>query len=346
MKKLVLVAVGVALFATGCASASADVNPAAEGAQESAAADPDVPTREVRGEPDCVHMEVPVTVQVQDESGEWVDDSEVTKVATADDCVNLVDEIPQDALLPDIQIRNLDKCGKGDQELTGEDCMMILNPAPYEHDFPDIEGKKLLKFPVITLNVGEGPAEVIADRSSQSETEWAAYQTFYRPDGSRESVVTPDVEFYFAGDGHDHWHFTDFDDYWIEDLDGQVIRTAEKHGYCLLDNTTYWGMQDDPATPKEEVYEEATTCGEGFPAAIAIIQGLSVGWGDTYPATLPDQAIDITDVPDGRYRVAIHADALGAIVESNEDNNIASMEITIQGDEVTTHPETATGGLP
>ena len=42
---------------------------------------------------------------------------------------------------------------------------------------------------------------------------------------------------------------------------------------------------------------------------------------------------------------SVTADDLGAVTETNENNQTASIEVTIQGDEVTTHPETATGGL-
>ena len=72
---------------------------------------------------------------------------------------------------------------------------------------------------------------------------------------------------------------------------------------------------------------------------------MSRGWGDTYDTSLPDQAIDITDLPDGRYRVGITADILGAVRESDETNNTATMEISISGNTVTTYPSTATGGL-
>jgi len=275
----------------------------------------------------------------------WKTVSTGTRKATAKDCVNEVSTPPSDALLPDIRIKTLNKCGAGDLAATNNTCFKIVNPNPYNEDFPALEGLKLLKFPVITLNVGDGPAEVIAERSSTSATDWKAYQTFYRPNGDRQSVYEPQVDFYYAGDGHNHWHFTDFDNYWIESLSGTVLRSAEKHGYCLEDNTTWSGMTGQPGVPTSPVYANATTCGLGLQNTLDIIEGLSKGWGDTYPSSLPDQAIDIGGLPNGRYRVGITADALEVMKESNESNNTATMEITISGDTVTTHPETATGGL-
>jgi hypothetical protein len=153
------------------------------------------------------------------------------------------------------------------------------------------------------------------------------------------------VQFYYALDGHNHWHVKDFDAYEIVNQDGKTLASAEKHGYCLQDNTTWGGLVGKPGVPLEPVYREDTSCGKGLPNALTIVHGLSRGWGDTYPSTLPDQAIDITGVPDGTYTVQVHADDKRAVIESDDDNNTASMQVTITGDTVITHPETATGGL-
>ena len=313
----------------------------------------------MEGTPDCVVLQVPRYHQKRTNTWTWNGDAWVEKwgawmthhqefrQAGVEDCIE--DEtgaVPANVLLPDIQIKQLDKCGRGDLDISGGDCFYIVPSGPYVSDYPHLEGRKLLKFPVLTMNVGDGPAEIVADRSAVEADDWKAYQNFYDPDGERHSEVVPEVEFYFAGDGHNHWHFRDFDYYWMENLEsGERVGTAEKHGYCIYDNTSYGPLRGAPGVPANPVYTYEETCGEGLPNALTIIHGLSKGWGDTYPSTLPDQLIDITGLPDGRYRVGVHADALGAVRESNEDNNITTMEVTIQGDEVITHPETATGGL-
>jgi len=306
----------------------------------------------------CQTLKVTVSNQTRTNTWQWngtawVDNwsawtntgAQTTRQATSADCVNLVASLSSDVLLPDIRIKNLDKCGAGDMQATGGKCFLIRNPNPSNPDFPALNGIKFLKFPVITLNVGAGPAEVIAERSSTGTNNWTAWQTFYRPNGVRESQVAPNTEFYFAGDGHNHWHFKDFDNYWIESLSGTVLRTAEKHGYCLEDNTTWSGLNGQPGVPSAPVYANATTCGQGLPNTLSLIEGLSRGWGDTYSTSLPDQGINISGLPDGRYRVGITADAIGAVRESNENNNTATIEISISGNTVTTYPATATGGL-
>ena len=65
------------------------------------------------------------------------------------------------------------------------------------------------------------------------------------------------------------------------------------------------------------------------------MHGLSVGWSDTYPTTLPDQGIDITGLPDGTYLVKVTADWQQLWEETDETNNAASATIRIEGDTVT-----------
>ncbi len=276
----------------------------------------------------------------------WVKEagSESERPAKAADCVKLVDGVPDDAALPDIRIKNLTRCGKGDSDATNGTCFKIVPSAPPNPDFPQLEGRKLLKFGVITLNVGAGPGEIIADRTADDVQDWKAYQTFYDAQGKLlGSVVDPNLEFYFAGDGHNHWHVRDFDDYELLTADGTTVARAEKHGYCMQDNTSYGPLEGAPGVSPEPVYGDATSCGKALPKALTIVHGLSRGWGDTYPTTLPDQAIDITDVPDGLYVVRVHADARDALIESDEDNNTAQVQVQITGDTVTVVPGTATG---
>jgi hypothetical protein len=91
------------------------------------------------------------------------------------------------------------------------------------------------------------------------------------------------------------------------------------------------------------VYEHEASCGEGEPLATSIEHGLSAGWADTYPTTLPDQGIDITGLPDGVYTVRVRVDGQRLIDEADETNNIASVKVTITGDKVTVDASSATG---
>jgi len=73
--------------------------------------------------------------------------------------------------------------------------------------------KKLLKFPAVTSNVGKGPLEIRASRSSSTSTDWVGRQVVYNTDGTTTTLASTGAQFYWAGDGHNHWHIRDFDLY-------------------------------------------------------------------------------------------------------------------------------------
>ena len=199
-------------------------------------------------------------------------------------------------------------------------------------------GKKLLKFPGVTPNIGAGPLEINATRPSSTSTDWVGRQTVYLSDGTKKVLPSTGAQFYYAGDGHNHWHIKDFDAYELYNKNGTKLKEGEKHGYCFEDNTSYrgWpGSSAHPASPANPVYNPDNVCGVGQPSTTSIKHGLSVGWGDTYPASLPDQAINITSIPDGTYVVKVTADWQNFWKETNENNNSASAQIKITGNTVT-----------
>ncbi len=199
-------------------------------------------------------------------------------------------------------------------------------------------GRTLLKFPAVTANVGKGPLEILGTRPSTDATSWTGRQVVTSSDGSRTTLPATGATFYYAGDGHDHWHIRDFDLYQLFDASGTLLQEGEKHGFCFEDNTAYrdWvGSPQHPDVPLSPVYTHEGSCGEDQPLATRIVHGLSVGWGDTYPASLPDQGIDITGIPDGTYRVKVTADWQNFWRETDERDNSASAQIRISGDTVT-----------
>ncbi len=83
---------------------------------------------------------------------------------------------------------------------------------------------------------------------------------------------------------HGHWHYEGYAEYKLFDENNIEIPIGFKNGFCLIDiecsgggNFTY-------------------TCSN---------QGISAGCGDVYSSGLDCQWIDITDVPDGRYRLEL-----------------------------------------
>jgi hypothetical protein len=231
-----------------------------------------------------------------------------------------------DALFPDIMVHKLDRTAG--QDPSGNHGYFITTAG----------GAKLLKFPAITANVGDGPLEIRGTRSSSAATDWVGRQVLRNGDGTSTTLADSGASFFYAGDGHNHWHIRDFDLYELLDAGGTVVKLGEKHGFCFEDNTTRdstWSVPNGGTQPANPAYPNATSCGVGQPNATSIVHGLSVGWADTYPSSLPDQAIDVTGLPDGTYKVRVTADWQGFWREKNENNNVAMSTIRIAGNTVT-----------
>ena len=188
-------------------------------------------------------------------------------------------------------------------------------------------GRKLLRFSSIVVNVGAGPFEVHGERAAGASTMTTQQRIFDSTGGSR--YVSTAAIMYFGGDGHNHWHVQDLEDFELIRLDnGKLVGTGAKHGFCFFDNYRYGSTQD----PFYSTRTEPPACGRT--SDLQVVMGLSRGWGDRYAYTLPDQYIDITGLKSGRYRLVSTADAANWFVESNNANNFSRVDIQIKGNSV------------
>ena len=104
---------------------------------------------------------------------------------------------------------------------------------------------------------------------------------------------------------HDHMHFNDFALYTLQPVNapGGSERTGAKTTFCVMDTTPVnTRLLGAPGLP---FY---TQCGRD-------LQGMSVGWGDTYGAHLAGQEIDFTSNADGIYQLKIEVDPKKVLVE-------------------------------
>lgn len=187
-----------------------------------------------------------------------------------------------------------------------------------------VRGRRLLRYSTIIVNVGSGPFELHGRRSSLADNDMAVVHRIYDDQsGWREAATSAVME--FGGDGHDHWHVHDLELaelYRLEDL--TAVARSDKYGFCFWDNREYnLGL---PGAPTQEVYQES---GCGDPPSLSTAMGLSVGWGDIYPYSLPDQYIDITGLHDGRYRLVVTADPANWFTEVRDDNNLTWVDLEI-----------------
>jgi lysyl oxidase len=188
--------------------------------------------------------------------------------------------------------------------------------STFSIDTSTIPGHTLLRFSVVIANVGVGAFELYGSRSSTSQTEMSVQQRIFQTTGGYRSAPTTAAMF-FAGDGHDHWHVRNLEGAELTDVSGKhTAGPYAKTGFCFSDNAIY--NSSVPGTPSTAKY---SGCANGQPNALSVTPGLSVGWGDWYPASVAFQWIDITGLPYGNYRFWAYADPNGFFLESNKDNN-------------------------
>jgi hypothetical protein len=184
------------------------------------------------------------------------------------------------------------------------------------------DGRKLLRFDTIVVNVGDGAFEARGSRPNTATAMTVAQRIYNDAGGYRNRSTT--AQMYFAGDGHNHWHLRNLEKYKLIRLpNGSKVGTGAKHGFCFYDNYRFGS--------KRAPYYEG--CGND-PDALRVRMGLSRGWGDVYQSSLPDQYINITGRTSGHYKLRATVDAHNWFSESNNSNNFTWVDIQISGTSV------------
>ena len=178
------------------------------------------------------------------------------------------------------------------------------------------DGTTYLRFSTTSWNSGEGPLELVAGEIDRENGKQRVYQRIYADDGSNWDVLAGSFEWHEA---HSHFHFEGYALYTLQPVDasGASQRSGSKMTFCVMDTDRI--NHRLPGAPKRAVY---TICGKD-------IQGMSVGWGDTYKYYLAGQEIDVTGLPAGEYDLTIEIDPKGHLVETNDADNTSTVRIRL-----------------
>src|SRR5574341_202813 len=202
---------------------------------------------------------------------------------------------------------------------------LIPLPASNISLVSDTSGNTTLRLSTTSWNNGTGPLELVAGEvvTGSDPPKQKVYQRIYLSDGS--SVLNYAGSFTYHA-AHNHIHFDDYALYTLQPVNapGGSERTGSKTTFCVMDTTKI--NTQLPGAPSSAVY---STCGNQ-------VQGMSVGWGDTYCAHLAGQEIDFTGNPDGIYQLKIEVDPKKLLVEANEGDNVSCVLLRI------TQPSTVT----
>ena len=204
----------------------------------------------------------------------------------------------------------------------------MLPPFDFHIDTTTQPGKRLLRFATVQVNVGPGPFRLHgfdeADGVADHGDTLSVVQWIKREDGSWTERATT-AQMSWSGDGHDHWHLLDFQKFKLVSLNSSVLGNVAKTGFCAFDSYPY-------TSPKQAYYTGDRHICQTNPKG-KVLMGTSRGWGDIYRWDIAFQWIDITDLPNGDYRVRVVVDAPfatgGFFREADESNNRSWTKIHI-----------------
>jgi len=175
-------------------------------------------------------------------------------------------------------------------------------------------------------NVGRGPAELSGVRSGRFGMR--AAQRIYRRDGGRLGIFTGAKLFFKFVQGQTRywkWRRAERFELWRLDDRGRrarLVRRGPKRDSCLRDLGHPFPRK--PGSPRRRVYPSCST----EPSRRLETIGTSVGWSDIYPASYPEQWIDVTGLR-GCFAYRHVVDPSKGIFESNERNNAASRVVRL-----------------
>ena len=187
--------------------------------------------------------------------------------------------------------------------------------------------RTLLTFSTAMENHGAGPLIVRTASGNRADGSLTANQLVARSDGRRERLAPTLRLDYVDGGGHSHFHLRDFARYELRTVAGESLRRDRKTGFCLGDRYDWTGSARMPGEPARAIY--GRQCGRDRPGLTSLTQGISVGFGDIYPARLEGQFIDVTGLRTGRYVLVLRVDPAGQLLDLHEDNDASSVLVKL-----------------
>ena len=182
-----------------------------------------------------------------------------------------------------------------------------------------------MRFSATSWNAGDGKLELVP-RSPVTDpetgiTKQPVDQRVYCTGGTYYDRPAGKAAYHPA---HNHVHYSNYANYILEpDTTGSVNpRKGTKTTFCIMDtsgvNTQLKGASGSA------VFNWCPTQDPNFNT-----QGMSVGWGDTYGASLSGQSISIANLVPGIYRLRHVFDPTGLLLETNEADNESCRRIEI-----------------
>ena len=177
-------------------------------------------------------------------------------------------------------------------------------------------------------NIGDGPLIVSGRRRWAGIPAMTADQLVENADAPMTVVEGVGRLRYVQSRDHEHWHLLDFERYELRRAGGGTQRvTDRKTGFCLGDRYRTRGraLAARPPAPRY-----TSRCGLGATGRMQLVEGISVGYGDDYPANLEGQSLPLTGLAAGRYVLIHSANVRRRLRETDYGNNAASLLLRLR----------------
>jgi len=199
-----------------------------------------------------------------------------------------------------------------------------LVPLPSENIATRHSGTAdLLRFNSTMTNLGRGRLQVDGFRSGAPDGQMLAYQVLFH--NGVEVARRPAGTLVFEADENE-WHFDFLARYQLVDAAGTVVASSGKIGFCMADV-----HQVDAANPGFVTPDFTGFDGCGVAPSQSVREWIDPGWGDEYDQLFSEQALDITNQPNGTYRIQILADPDHKLREATRDNNTSLRTVVLGG---------------
>lgn len=200
-------------------------------------------------------------------------------------------------------------------------------------------GKLLLRLSNVIGNTGRGPLEIApspdpsdCDGDGDPANDRDTYQRIFRDSNAdrvfdRQQDTESDERLFGCQrfhPPHDHWHLLDFSRYkLVRERTGRTVTRSTKISFCVIDTDRPFAGR--PGSPPDPYYPAG-----GGDCDRDSIDGLSVGWADTYAWSLPGQQLNVTGLRRARYCLVSTADPNNQLRESDNSNNVRRTRVLLR----------------
>jgi serine protease len=185
-----------------------------------------------------------------------------------------------------------------------------------------------LGFRSAVRNIGAGPLIIDGHRADAVTASMTADQVIERGEAPQEIVPSVGQLQYVVAPSHRHWHLLKFDRYELRRAgSARALLRDRKSGFCLGDRYGVTTRLVPNAAP-EKVYR--SRCGLTETELLQLREGISVGYGDDYPAFLEGQDLPLSGLRAGRYVLVHRVNGGRRLRELSYANNAASVLLDLR----------------